>query len=189
MSHWVYSSEALPNTKMMGKAGYTPEYIMWNGIQLPQIPEKEWTAMPDSFPGLRHWDWRDKQGHRETVRIEDFKGIMKRFEERGVIFLDHEPTKAEMNKLEAASQELNLKFRARCIEFFEAERDNAKARQGRYDPTPYIDECYDLLGFPKPYSVDTLKSQRMPGHEAAERIATAIADALKANREPVAATK
>ena len=189
MAWFIYSTEALPNPKFMGKARYTPDgcWIKWGGVALPAIPEKQWMALPDTMHTIRRADWRDKQGQEVEISIRKYKPVVDgKFAELGVIMIDHEPSAAEKKELEALSQELNTKYRAKAIEFFENERAKAIARQGTYEPSLYVDECYDLMKFPKPYSVDTLKSQRMPGHEAAERIADAITGALKRDREDAA---
>jgi hypothetical protein len=193
MSYFVYTCENLPNPDMMGKPGYTPDgdYIRWGGICLPWLKKGEWTALPESLTTIRRQSYRDAAQEIE-IPMKRFRPIVESpsmgFAERGVIMLDHEPTAVEKAKLEAVSHDLNIKWRAKCVEFFENQRQAALARQGKYDPSPYVDECYDLLGFPKPYSVESLKSQRMPGHEAAERIATAMQEAQKETARTIAET-
>jgi hypothetical protein len=192
MSYWIFSSEALPNPEMMGKPRYTPdsEYIRFSGMTLPPLPKKAWMKLPDEFLTIRRADWKDKHGTEVEVPIRKFKAIVdhpeRGFAERGVIMLDHEPSTVEKEKLEKLSAELNMKFRAKQIEFYENQRQMAVARQGTYEPTPYIDECYDLLSMKKPYSMDALKAQRDPGAAAASQIAEAIAGALKKDREDTA---
>lgn len=186
MAYYIYSNEPLPNEKMMGKSGYTPDgdYIRWNGAQLPVVPEKKWTKLPDSFTLKYHRDWRDAQGYEVEIPVRRFKGVIDgRFAERGVIFLDHEPSPEEAKKLEAVSLDLNMKFRRKAIEFYEDQRDQAKARQGTYSISPYVDECYDVLGMKKPYSLEALESLRDPGAKAAKEIGTAIREALSAERD------
>lgn len=180
MSYWIYSSESFPHDKLMGKAGYTPEYLQWAGVQLI-VPEKRWFEIQDKWGILRHKDRADKQGHVEYAFATDVvKGLRARFEPRGVIFLDHEPSHAEKKALEAVSLELNLKFRRDAIDFYESQRhDKEVTGTGRTKPTPYEDECYTLLDLEKPYSVEAFKALRRPGEEAAQRIADAIAGALK----------
>lgn len=192
MSWYIYSSEALPNPEMMGKPRYTPdsEYIKVQGIALPLIPKGKWMELPDEFTTIRRSDWKDKQGTEVIVPIKRFKPIVESvergFAERGVIMLDHEPSEAEKKRLEALSFELNMKFRKRQVEFYENQRQIALARQGTYDPTPYVDECYEMLGMKKPYSVEALQAQRDPGAEAARQIAAAMVGALKQDREDTA---
>lgn len=190
MAWFIYSPEALPNPKFMGKPGYTPdgEYIRYNGVTLPILPEKTWMELPAYIPTLHHRDWTDKQGHAERVYIEQFKPVVNgRFAERGVIMLDHEPTDAEKSKLEPVALELNLKWRKQCVQWYEDQvREKEITGHGRTKPTPYEDECYEILNLSKPYSVEAFKAQRRPGEEAAERIATAIAEALKDSRKQAA---
>lgn len=193
MSWWIYSSEALPNPEMMGRPRYTPdsEYIRYGGVALPLLPKAAWLELPDSFTTLRRSDWRDKHGTEVEISIKRFKPIVNNpergFAERGVIMLDHEPSTSEKAKLEKLSLELNLAFRKKHIEFYENQRQIALARQGTYDPTPYVDECYEILGMNRPYSVDALQAQRDPGAHAASQIAEAIAGALKKDREDTTA--
>lgn len=192
MSYFIYSSEALPNPEMMGRPRYTPdsEYIRFGGIALPVLPKAKWLKLPDSYQTLRRRDWRDKQGEEIEIPIRKFKPVVdnpeRGFAERGVIMLDHEPSEKEKETLEELSAELNLRFRKKAIEFYENQRQIALARQGTYDPTPYVDECYEILKLKKPYSVEALQAQRDPGMEAADKIAKAITESLKRDREEVA---
>lgn len=183
MSYFIYSTEALPNPKLLGKPGYNPdgEYIRYNALTLPPIPEKAWMKLPDELTTRIKAHWVDKVGTERDVVISRFAGVIRgRFAERGVIFLDHEPTEAEKKRLEPLSLQLNDEWRKRCIDQYEQQvRDRQVTGHGRTQPTPYEDECYEILGLPKPYSVEAFKAQRMPGNEAAERIAQAVADAVK----------
>jgi DNA-binding Lrp family transcriptional regulator len=192
VSYWIYSSEALPNPEFLGKPRYTPdsEYIKFSGIALPFIPKGQWMKLPDEFTTIRRADWKDKHGTEVEVPIKRFMAIVNNpergFAERGVIMLDHEPGEAEKKKLEQLSAELNFKFRGKQVEFYENQRQMALARQGTYEPTPYIDECYDIVGMKKPYSMEALKAQRDPGQAAAVQIASAIKEALQGARQDAA---
>jgi hypothetical protein len=186
MAYHIYSSEALPNPKFLGKPRYTPDasYIRWGGIALPFVPEKQWMKLADSFTTVQRSDWKDRQGKEVEISIRKFMPVVtSQFAELGVIMLDHEPDEKEKAALEPVSRDLNLKWRKKQIEFFESQRDMAKARQGVYDPSPYVDECYEVLKMEKPYSVDALQALRDPGASAADRIATAITDSMKAARK------
>jgi hypothetical protein len=183
MAQWLYSSEALPNPDLIGKPGYTPEIPMFNGISII-IPAKEWTRLPEHWPMYHHRDWMDKHPRTERVYADDVVKGLKYLQVRGVIFLDHEPTHTERAELPKLSEDLNLKFRMEQIKLYEDQvREKEVTGHGRTKPTPYEDECYTLLGISKPYSPEALRSSRQPGIEAAERIATAIADALARDRE------
>jgi hypothetical protein len=192
MSWFIYSTEALPNPELIGKPGYTPDndYIKFGGAMLPCIPKGQWIKLPDSFTTVRHTDWKDKQGTESEVGVRRFKPIIdspdRGFAERGVIMVDHEPVDAEKKKLEHLSAELNLKFRKKHVEFYENQRQIALARQGAYPVTPYTDECYEILGMNKPYSVDALQALRDPGARAAQQIADAISEGQKANATAIA---
>lgn len=189
MSYWIWSSEALPNPKFLGKPRYTPDgsYIRWGGLALPYVPEKKWMKLPDSLSTIRRKDWKDRQGEEVEIPMRRFMPVVtSQFAEVGVIMLDHEPDEKEKAALEPVSRDLNLKWRKKQIEFFENQRDMAKARQGVYDPSPYVDECYEVLKMDKPYTVDALQALRDPGASAADRIATAISESLKAGRKEAA---
>lgn len=191
-NYWIYSHEALPNPEMMGKPRYTPDssYVRYGGVSLPAIPKQEWFRLDEDdrrYTTIRRRDWRDRQGEEIQIPLRRFMPVVKnQFSERGVVMLDHEPTAAEKASIEKACAEENLRFRKKQIEFFEARRDEAKARQGQYDPSPYIDECYDILNMDKPYSIEALMEQRAPGDRAAERIAAAIANGQKDNARAIA---
>lgn len=190
MSWHIYSHEALPNPQMLGKPGYTPdaEMIRWGGVTLPYIPKQQWLALPDEFTTLKRQDWRDRQGTPVEIPIRRFKAVVDgQFSERGVVMLDHEPTTSEKKALEALSAELNMKWRKKCVQWFEDQvRDREVTGHGRTKPTPYEDECYEMLAIPKPYSVEAFRAQRQPGEDAAERIADAISKSLKQGREDAA---
>lgn len=183
MAWYIYSSEALPNPELMGKPGYAPdgEYIRCAGMTLPPLPKAQWLKLQETFRTRTHSSWVDRAGSDIEIPISRFKGVVDgQFSKRGVILLDHEPTAAEKKSLEAVSQELNMEWRKEVIDGYEQQvRDRETTGHGRTRPTPYEDECYELLGIPKPYSVDAFKAQRMPGAEAADRIAAAIASAME----------
>lgn len=194
MSYYVYSHDALPNPQMMGKPRYTPDadYIRTAGVTLPSLPAKTWVELDEDDPRFTTFhrpDWTVKKAnlHYINVRLKQFLPVVKsQFAERGVAMLDHEPSKEEKAAIEKACAENNLAFRKRAIEFFEQQVELAKANKGMYPPTPYIDECYDILKIKKPYSLEALKEQRSPGEEAAARIATAIAEGQKESAKAVA---
>ena len=175
MSWFVYSAESIPNDKLVGRPGYTPEIPMWNGVSIV-VKEKEWTKFPEHFYNIRHVDWKDKRGTREHVAGEDlFKVLGARFANRGIIFLDHEPTSAEAAELEKKAHETNLAFRMKCVEEYENQvREREVTGHGRTTPTPYEDECYTILGLTKPYSVEAMRAQRHPGEAVGEQIVAAL---------------
>ncbi len=182
MSWYAYSTESVPNFELAKKQGfriaYNPEYIQWHGATLPTIPAKEWMELPESFDVVFHKDWTDKQGEVRTVTTHRIiKAVAKRdgIADRGIIFLDHQPDDKEKSALETISAEANEKFRKRAIDEFETQlRDRAITGVGRTAPTPYEDECYDLLGVTKPYSVEAIRAQRHPGEAVGEQIVSAL---------------
>src|SRR4029077_15940895 len=176
MPHFIYSSETLPNPEMLGKAGYTPEWFIWNGVQLPVLNKGEWLKLPDSFYNTIHKDWRDKAGTRQHIPTEDIaKAINARWGRRGVIALDHEPTAKEKLVLEAQSADNNLAFRMTIVEGYEnAVREKEVTGKGRTTPTPYEDEGYSILGCRRPYSVEAMRAQRHPGEAVGDQIVAAL---------------
>src|SRR5580704_13214548 len=120
MSIFVYSHESIPNENLMGKATYTPEWLQYAGITLPQLKAGEWQELPENYYWRYKKDWTNKAGTREHVEGSAVtKVLAQRFEKRGVIFLDHEPSKAEKDTYAHKSKQANMAFRMSCIEFYE----------------------------------------------------------------------
>src|SRR5260370_17203826 len=67
MAFWIYSSETIPNPESFGKPGYTPEWFVWSGVQLPVLNKGEWIKLPDNFYNMRHRDWRDQKSLPQTI--------------------------------------------------------------------------------------------------------------------------
>lgn len=190
MPYWVYSPETIPNPEMFGKPGYTPEWMVWHGIQLPILTKGEWLKLPDVFRTSRHRDWRDRAGTAEIVETESImKAIHARWGNRGIVVLDHEPTKEEKETIAARSDKLNQAFRVTQINFYEREAKRAEARQGEYYPSPYVDECYEILGVLRPYSPEALRAQRQPGEAVADRLADVLLTALDQRKAKERASK
>jgi hypothetical protein len=92
MSHWLYSVESFPHPELLGKAGYTPEYLQHSGIQIT-VEGKKWTELPNNWTNVMHRDWMDRKGTRERILIEDVvKAIVASKPGRGLTIIDHEPT-------------------------------------------------------------------------------------------------
>ena len=112
-----------------------------------------------------------------------FDRLRKRFENRGLVFLDHEPTIVEKVELEKDAYQKNLAFRMTIVEGYEnAVREKEVTGKGRTTPTPYEDECYSVLGLTKPYSVEAMRAQRHPGEAVGEQIVAAL-QRLEARRK------
>lgn len=188
MSYWVYSEEGLPNPQLAGKPGYTPEYMLAAGVQII-VPERTWFKLPDNFYSLSHRDWTDRAGHRTHVAADELVKIFeKRFEERGVVFLDHEPSDTEKRLYEIKSKDANIAYRMGAVEWYEGQvREKEVTGQGRTKPTPYEDQCYTMLCLSKPYSVEAMRAQRHPGEAVGEQIVAALSRLEKRRAE--AATK
>lgn len=186
MSYFIYSTEPLPNPALMGKPGYTPdgEYIQHGGFRLSQLPAKTWLKLPDREFTIRHRDWMDRKGTRESIYMEDIAPAIKtKVEGRGVILLDHEPSAEEKKALEQKSEETHLAFRMKCVEWYENQvREKEVTGHGRTNPTPYENECYEILGLTKPYSVEAMRAQRHPGEAVGEQIVAAL-DRLEQRRK------
>jgi hypothetical protein len=176
MPHFIYSPEELPNTAMLGKSGYTPEWFIWNGVQLPVLNKGQWVKLPDNFYNTIHKDWRDR-GTRTHIAMEDIARQINggRYGARGVVCMDHEPTAAEKVAIEASSAEKNMAFRMTIVEGYEnAVREREITGKGRSMPTPYEDECYTILGLTKPYSVEAMRAARHPGEAVGDQIVSAL---------------
>jgi hypothetical protein len=184
MAYWLYSAESFPNQDMMGKAGYTPEYLMHSGIQLGPIEKEKWTQLPSNWTNVKHRDWMDKRGTPERVLAEDLvKAIVARNGARGLAILDHEPSADEKAKVARQCADANMAFRMKAVEWYEGQvREKEVTGHGRTNPTPYEDECYTILGLTKPYSVEAMRAQRHPGEAVGEQIVAAL-ERLDARRQ------
>ena len=173
---YIYSPEALPNMKLMGHPMYNPEFIRVHGGINLSVGENEWIEVPDTYRLKVHRDWVDKAGKIEHVHLRDrLPHLKKLYGPRGVFFLDEKPDPKSKVALETEAKEKNLAFRRQIVEEYEAQvREKQVTGFGRTQPTPYEEECYDILGQPRPFSVEAMRAQRHPGEESAERIATAI---------------
>lgn len=186
MSYFIYSHEALPNESLMGKPGYTPEFIRVSGVQLDPLAAKAWTKLPDTWRNVVHKDWKDRSGTVERTMVQDIiKAITDRFTSRGVVVLDHEPSDNERKVYAAKSEQANLAFRMTQIEHYESQvREKEVTGHGRTQPTPYENQCYEILGITKPYSVEAMRAQRHPGEAVGEQIVAAL-ERLDARRREV----
>jgi hypothetical protein len=193
MAYFIYSSETLPNPKLMGKPGYTPdaERIAHAGFSIGQLDAGKWTALPNYIKTLHHRDWLDKRGTEGRVYMDDVaKAIKSKFEGRGVMILDHEPTDEEKKEVERRSQELNLAWRMQCVEWYENQvREKEVTGKGRTSPTPYEDECYTILKLTKPYSVEAMRAQRHPGEAVGEQMVAALERLLERKEKEKTAEK
>jgi hypothetical protein len=185
-SYWIYSSEPLPNPNLMGRPGYTPdsEYVGHGGFRISQLPAKTWTSLPTSTTTIRHRDWLDRKGTPERIYMEDIAlAIKTKYEKRGVILLDHEPTPNEKKVFEEKSDQLLHAWYMECVENYENQvREKEVTGHGRTKPTPYEDMCYSELGLTKPYSVEAMRAQRHPGEAVGEQIVAAL-DRLDKRRQ------
>lgn len=183
--YWIYSSEALPNPALIGKPGYTPdnEYIQHGGFRTT-LPAKTWVPIESRMKTIRHRDWLDRKGTVEMIYMEELAPSIKtKYEKRGVILLDHEPSAAEKKVMEEKSLQLLQAWWMECVENYENQvREKEVTGHGRTKPTPYEDMCYTELGLTKPYSVEAMRAQRHPGEAVGEQIVAAL-ERLDARRK------
>jgi len=187
MSYWLYSVESFPHQDLIGKAGYTPEYLQHSGIQLT-VKGGEWMELPSNWTNVMHRDWMDRKGTRERILVEDIvKAVVASKPGRGLVILDHEPSASEKAKVEKQAEEANRAHRMKAVEWYENQvTEKQVTGHGRTNPTPYEDECYTLLGLTKPYSVEAMRAQRHPGEAVGEQIVAAL-DRLDKRRATEAA--
>lgn len=174
MSWYLYSTESIPNKNLVGKPTYTPEYLLHGGVQI--IVEGGWQKVEDKFYNFRHEDWKDRAGRRTRIAGDEvMEALANRFKDRGVIIVDHEPSAEEKKELESRSKALNDAFRMSQVEWYETQVEEKKVTgHGRTKPTAYEDQCYQLLGLTKPYSVEAMRAQRHPGEAVGEQIVAAL---------------
>jgi len=179
---FIYSHESLPDPELMGIPGYTPdsEYIKHGGFSVGLLPGGMWTSLPARTMTIRHHDWTDRAGHKEYIYMEDIAAAIRtRFEKRGVVLLDHEPTKDEQKTIAERCEKLSLAFRMSQVEWYENQvREKEVTGQGRTKPTPYEDKCYTVLGLTKPYSVEAMRAQRHPGEAVGRELVQAMEGVL-----------
>jgi len=185
MAYWLYSAESFPNQEMMGKPGYTPEYLSHSGIQLGPIEKEKWTQLPSNWTNVKHRDWMDRRGTPERVLAEDLvKTIASKHGGRGLVILDHEPDAKEKESVAKRCADANMAFRMKAVEWYEGQvREKEVTGHGRTSPTPYEDECYTILGLTKPYSVEAMRAQRHPGEAVGEQIVAALERLDKRRKE------
>jgi hypothetical protein len=190
MAYWLYSAESFPNQAMLGKPGYTPEYLAHAGVQLAPVEKEKWTSLPTNWIIVKHRDWMDRRGTPERVLTEDIaKAIANKQAGRGLVILDHEPTPDERKRLEKECADANMAFRMKAVEWYENQvREKEVTGHGRTNPTPYEDECYTILGLTKPYSVEAMRAQRHPGEAVGEQIVAAL-DRLDKRRQKEEVTR
>lgn len=186
MSYFLYSPEPLPNPAMIGKPGYTPdsEYVGHAGWRIT-VEANKWIELPRTFRRFYHADWTDKRGRAEVVYMEDIApAVQNKFGVRGLIVIDHEPTAEEKKKLEAQSADTNLAWRMRAVEEYEERlKQKAVGEKVQTRVTPYEDQCYEILGLTKPYSVEAMRAQRHPGEAVGEQIVAALDRLMKRKDE------
>lgn len=177
MAYWLYSIEAFPAPWQPGRV---PEFIQVDGIQLPPLEAKTWFKLPEKSSRKLYADYQDRIGSDHIVfdwQMADF--INAHWAKRGVVVVHEREKDANQENIETDAAKANVEFRRGVIEQFEFQlKERQVTGYGRNQPTPYELECYELIGLPKPYSIEAYRAERMPGDVAAAKIADAIERAL-----------
>ena len=186
MAYYLYSPEPFPAKRKRNSAYQDAvEYIEYNGFRMAgPIPANEWLKVPRHFSRLEFESYMDHRGSKVVMLDDEWAEAIKAlFGPRGVIVVEDSELLGNKEQLEEESKQINLEFRKAAIEEFERNLSERKVTgKGRPYPTSYEEECYEVLGLTKPYSVDALKAERDPGEAAAQKIADAIATALNEGR-------
>lgn len=185
-SYVLYSPEPFPGRT--GQRERTPEYLDFNGFRISPVPANTWVPIPMELRRKEYQDFMDTQGHEIVVNASQLAdGLNSLFGHRGVIVVHEAELKGDGKKtLEEAAKQKNLEFRAEVLREFEYQlKERTVTGHGRAKPTPYEEECYDLLQWPKPYDLDALRAQRQPGYAVARDIAAALEESAL-RREQVA---
>lgn len=189
MSYHVFSAQSFPH-QPTDEAGWTPEYIEMDGFRVTPVLAGEWKELERNYRAVtpykeqktvimgRTWNDADFIGNQISFSDVDFAAwINANYGPIGVVAIP-EHVFSDDKKRKAAEQEArnrNIEYRKKTLEEFEQQLHERKITgKGRAKPTKYEEECYDILGWPKPYSLDALKAERMPGAVAAQQIADAI---------------
>jgi hypothetical protein len=177
--YWLYSPENFPHEGY--QQGRNREYISACGVQIAPVKAAEWQQLKTGYVTIQFEDYQDKVGKQVVIVDHEIaRHINEKFGNRGVLVVSDGDYQTKKDLLEEAAQKVNIDFRKRVVEEFEQTREEVKAQGRTYRPSGYIEECYDILQLPKPWSADTLMKQRDPGAAAAQQIADAIATALPA---------
>lgn len=185
MAYKIYSVEALPR---QGK-GDTREYIYFNGFLIGPIPAGQWWTLKKVYTTLVHRDFEDKQGSIKSAIDDDIAlFINQQWGHRGVAVVAEEELTTSQAKMEDMCKAANRTYRETTLRDFERQLEAWRVGQpGRAKPTAYEEECYQVLGWPAPNSVEALRAQRMPGEAAAERMMDAFEKVVARAAAPQAA--
>jgi hypothetical protein len=157
----IWSPEDFPKR---GDGGFMVDYVQAYRIQVP-LSANCWTALDaDGFYKDNYvTSWVDKEADQKEITISarelatricrdkgmEFNGT---FYPVGLMFCNSDNTKeADMEALVVEGKRRNLAFRKKTVEAFELQfRVKMQGGPGRWSPTTYEQECYDLLGMTRP---------------------------------------
>ena len=153
----IWSPEDFPKRS---DAGYMVDYCQAYGVQIV-LKAGEWTELdPDGFYTKSYSNsWVDKVADEKEVTVSakdlavricrdrggEFEGV---YVPIGLMYCNTDKTgKEEIKALEEEGKKRNLEFRRRTIGVFETQfRVKSQGGPGRWTPTTYEKECYDMLG-------------------------------------------
>jgi hypothetical protein len=166
----IWSPEDFPKR---GDQGFLVDYVQAYRIQVP-LSSGAWTALdPDGFYKDTYvTSWVDKEADQKEITISarelatricrdkgmEFNGT---FYPVGLMFCNSDHTsEKEMETLAAEGKKRNLVFRKKVVEAFELQfRVKMQGGPGRWSPTTYEQECYDILGMARPEVVNRPAAQ------------------------------
>jgi len=174
MTWAIWSPEDFPKR---GDGGYLIDYAQAYRIQIT-LHADQWTELdPDGFYKDTYvTSWVDKEADQKEVTISARELAARICRDRGMEFngayypaglmfcnTDKE-TPETMKALEVEGKRRNLEFRKKTVESFEMQfRVKMQGGPGRWTPTTYEKECYDILGV-KPPEVVNRPAQQAPAN-------------------------
>jgi hypothetical protein len=161
----IWSPEDFPKR---GDGGYLIDYAQAYRIQV-NLYANQWTELnADGFYKDTYvTSWVDKEADQKEITISarelatricrdkgmEFNGT---YYPAGLMFCNTDKeSKEEIAKLEAEGKRRNLEFRKKTVEAFEMQfRVKMQGGPGRWTPTTYEKECYDILEIKPPEVVN-----------------------------------
>ena len=169
----IWSPEEFPKR---GEQGYMVDYAQAYGVQVV-LHADTWTELDESGFYTKSYvtSWVDKQADEKEIttsardlaericrdRCGEFEGVRVPV---GLMYCNSDRTDAkEIKALEAEGKKRNLVYRKRVVEAFETQfRVKSQGGPGRWTPTPYERECYELTGVAPPEVVNRPAVQPAP---------------------------
>ena len=186
MSFYLYSPEDFPAKRKKNPAFQdTPEYLKFNNFVIYDVKAHVWTKLARKYERIEFADFMDKRGTRVVSLEDEMADAINLFHTqpdspgygRGVVVVDEKTyaNEAARKAVEEESEAANRNFRAKVIAEFEMQlQERQVTGKGRAYPTPYEEECYEILDMPRPHSAESILAQRRPGLSVAQEIVSAI---------------